>query len=175
MAHGPTGLQIYCTDFKRDVPASIPSPTPESERHYYEPAPIEQPKRRNQYSTVFSIYNFLKKMCASPPKSSCRTLYWVNGPVSCYSAADSEYNLAVRTWKTELCCWNFEYFCHHYDVIQPNPVFVPITQYLSLPESMVMMERILEIQTEGQVKKFVNEVFSVMEKNFAQEKLYLCL
>lgn len=111
-----------------------------------------------------SISNFIRQTCVSPPKSSCRTLQWVNGPAASYSAGDSEYDLAVRKWKTELLYWTFEDFCHHYDVIQPNPVFGLMVQYLFEPESMVMIEKILEIQTEGKVAKFVNEVFQVMEK-----------
>lgn len=77
----------------------------------------------------------------SPLKSSCRTLEWVNGPVSSYNTADSEYNLAVRRWKTELSYWSFEDFCHNYDVVQPNIVSVPMTQYLSVPESLVIVEK----------------------------------
>lgn len=35
---------------------------------------------------------------------------------------------------------------------------------LSVPESMVMIERILEIQTDGKIEQIVNEVYAVMEK-----------
>lgn len=160
----PTALQVYCPDFVPEQSTSTSSAAASNQRDDYEPAPVEAPKRRSQDATVNSIQSFLKQICVSPPKSSCRTLEWVNGPVGSYSAVDTEYNLAVRRWKTELCYWTFDDFCHHYDVVQPNPVFVPMTQYLSVPESMVMLERILEIQTNGQTAKFVNEVFQVMEK-----------
>lgn len=124
----PTGTQVHCADFKLEKPATASSVSTNNERGDYDAVPIEQPKRRSQDSTVLSIYNFLKQICVSPPKSSCRPLEWVNGPVASYSAVDNEYNLAVRRWKTELCYWSFDDFCHHYDVVQPNPVFVPMTQ-----------------------------------------------
>lgn len=88
---------------------------------------------------------------------------------------DQEYNLAVRKWKTELCYWTFDDFCHHYDYIQPNPVFVPMTTYLSVTERMEMIEKILEIQTDGNVQQFVKEVYAVSNgENLAKEKLHLC-
>lgn len=76
----------------------------------------------------------------------------------------------MRKWKTELSYWTFEDVCHHYDFIQPNPVFVPMTTYLSVPESMEMVERILEIQTEGKVEPFASEVYAVMEKKTLPKK-----
>lgn len=76
----------------------------------------------------------------------------------------------MRKWKTELSYWTFEDVCHHYDFIQPNPVFVPMTTYLSVPESMEMVERILEIQTEGKVEQFASEVYAVMEKKLFPRK-----
>lgn len=50
------------------------------------------------------------------------------------------------------------------DVVHPNRVFVPMATYLLVPESVEMVEQILHIQTDGQLTKFVNKVYSVMEK-----------
>lgn len=131
-------------------------------------------RRRPQDAIVDSIMEFLKTICVSPPKSSCGTLERVNGPVASYSAVDSKYNLAVRKRKTELCYWSSEGFCHHYDYIQPNPVFVPMTTYLSVPESIEMVERMLEIQTDENVEHFVKEVYAVMENSLPKKNcIYL--
>lgn len=113
---------------------------------------------------MFSIYHLLKQICVSPPKSSSITLEWVNGPVASHSAVDNEYNLAVRCFKTEVCYWSFDDFCHHYDVTQLNPIFVPMTQYFSVTENIVMIKIILEIHTDGNVEEFVKDVFTVMQE-----------
>lgn len=47
----------------------------------------------------------------------------------------------------QLQYWSCEDFVRHYKNEQPNPVFVPMTQYLSMPESVAMLETILELQT----------------------------
>lgn len=161
----PSGYQALCADLPTSQRAATSSADASCDADAYQGTTFsEQPKRRPQDSTVDLIYNFLKQICVSPPKSSFRTLEWVNGPVASYSAADSEYNFAVRRWKTQLTYWSFDDLCHHYDVVQPNPVFVPMTTYMSLSESVVWMERILYIQTNGNIKQFVTEVFQVLEK-----------
>lgn len=165
----PSTTQVHCADFKLEKSSATSSFPADTERESFEHQPREQPKKCAQDCTVNSIYNFLRQICVSPPKSSCRTLEWVNGPVCSYRAVDSEYNLAVRKWKTELSHWSFEDFCHHYDVIQPNPVFVPMSACLSVPESMVMIERVLEIQTDGKIEQIANEAYAVMEKTLPKK------
>lgn len=91
-------------------------------------------------------------------------------PVASYSASNSEYNLPVRKWKTELSYWTFEDFCNHYDCIQPSPTSVPMTAHLSVPESVEIVEEILKIQTEGNAKQFVTEVYNVMEELLPKRK-----
>lgn len=164
----PAAHQTVCTDWQHEKPGSVPvapagDDVPDCQRA------AANVRRRPQDGTVESIADFLKQICVSPPKSSCRTLEWVNGPVASYSAVDTEYNLAVRKWKTQLCYWSFDDFCHHYDYIQPNPVFVPMSTYLSVTESLEMVEKILEIQTDGNVQQFVREVYAVMEKTLPKK------
>lgn len=44
-----------------------------------------------------------------------------------------------------------------------------MTTYLSVTESMEMIEKILEIQTDGNVQQFVKEVYAVMEKTLPKK------
>lgn len=67
----PYSTKVHCTDWKLDKSAGFPSLHASAEQTDYDPAPVEQPKRCNQDSTVLSIYNFLKQICISPPKSRC--------------------------------------------------------------------------------------------------------
>lgn len=82
----PAAVQVRCAGFKRPESATTSNVPEESERDSIEPAPVQQPVHRRQDGTVNSIYSFLKQICVSPPKSSCRTLPWVNGPVASYIA-----------------------------------------------------------------------------------------
>lgn len=78
----PSNFQVHCSDFKCEKPAASTSAATIDERGDDFGAPVQQVKRRPQDAIVDSILDFLKTICVSPPKSSCRTLQWVNGPVA---------------------------------------------------------------------------------------------
>lgn len=45
-----------------------------------------------------------------------------------------------------------------------------MTAHLSVPESVEIVEEILKIQTEGNAKQFVTEVYNVMEELLPKRK-----